>query len=270
MPELPEVESVRRTLVQAEITGRTITAAHIGWAKTVKAPSATEIAAALTGRTIGQVQRRGKYLVFPLSGSAPATFVIHLGMTGWLWLDQQSKAPHPMIRHTFPLDDGRELRFEDSRKFGKMWLVNDTSEALPKLSPEPLGPDFTTEWLVGSLAGRKAPVKALLLDQSIAAGLGNLYTDECLFLARIHPERPASELSVDEVVRLRQGIIEALTAAFGVYDRAREQYWPDQPDALAAWTHPRERGAECPLCGTPMLTTRVRGRGTCFCPTCQV
>ena len=120
-----------------------------------------------------------------------------------------------------------------------------------------------------SLAGRNAPVKALLLDQSIASGLGNLYADESLFLAGIRPERPASGLSVDEVARLRKAIVAALTAAFGVYDRARDQHWPDPPAALTAWTLPRDTKAQCPNCGTNMAGTRVRGRGTYYCPKCQ-
>ena len=269
MPELPEVEGVRRTLVRAGLPGRTVTAARVGWTKTVKRPSAAEFVETLPGRTIESVERRGKYLVFPLSGQDGGVFVVHLGMTGRLELQERSRSPDPLTRHAFLLDDERELRFVDSRKFGKMWLAADRSEVLPALSPEPLEADFTTELLAASLAGRNAPIKALLLEQSVAAGLGNLYTDESLYLAGIHPERPASRLSADEVARLRSAIISALTAAFGVYDRARDQHWPDPPVALTAWTHPRTTKAACPMCGAAMAMTRVRGRGTYFCPACQ-
>ena len=113
-------------------------------------------------------------------------------------------------------------------------------------------------------------MKALLLEQSIVAGLGNLYADESLFLSRIHPERPASGLSTDELARLRQAIIDSLTAAYGVYDRARDQHWPDPPTALPTWSHPRDINSPCPNCGANMAAIRVRARGTYFCPKCQV
>ena len=269
MPELPEVESVRRSLIRAELPGRTIASANVGWDNTVKHPSPAEFAAGLAGRTITDVDRRAKYLIFPLSGGDPDTFIVHLGMTGRLQVHPQSRAPDPMTRHAFPLDDGRELRFVDGRKFGKMWLVDEPDDVLPGLSPEPLTDEFTTELLADSLAGRNAPIKAMLLEQSIASGLGNLYADESLFLAGIHPERPASGLSADEIFRLREAIIAALTGAFGVYDRARDQHWPDPPAALTAWTHPRDTKAQCPNCGTNMTAIRVRGRGTYFCARCQ-
>ena len=263
------MEGVRRNLLRAGLPGRTITAASIGWDKTVKTHAAAEFANALAGSTIQDVRRRAKYLLFPLSGATAATLILHLGMTGWLWLHAGAREKPPLIRHVFSLDDGRELRFEDGRKFGKMWLVDDPASVLPPLSPEPLE-EFTTESLAASLSGRGAPIKAMLLEQSIAAGLGNLYADESLFLAGIHPERPASGLSADEVARLRQGIVNALTAAFGVYDRARDQSWPDFPDALTAWTHPRNTNEPCPNCGTAMAATRIRSRGTYYCPACQV
>ncbi len=269
MPELPEVEGVRRNLLRAGLPGRTITAAAVGWDNTVKTPPMAEFAGSLAGSRIEDVRRRAKYLLLPLSGNSTGTLILHLGMTGWLWLHEKSREMHPMIRHVFSLDDGRELRFEDGRKFGKMWLVDDPAAALPSLGPEPLGAEFTTESLAASLAGRKAPVKAMLLEQSIAAGLGNLYADESLFLAGIHPERPASGLTADEVVRLRRGIVDALTAAFGVYDRARDQSWPEFPEAMTTWTHPRNANEPCPNCGGEMAATRIRGRGTWFCPQCQ-
>lgn len=270
MPELPEVENTRRNLVRAGLPGSTITAANITWANTVKKPSAAELAESLKGRTFQDIQRRGKFLIFPLSGGNPATFMVHLGMTGRLQVHHNSQEPHPMTRHSFSLDDGRELRFVDGRKFGKLWLVDSPIEVLPALSPEPFDDEFTVEALAESFAGRKAPVKALILEQSVVSGLGNLYADESLFLAGIHPERPASSLSIDELARLRQAIMDALTAAYGVYDRARDRHWPDPPAALITWSHPRDKAAACPNCGTNMAAIRVRARGTYFCPKCQV
>ena len=269
MPELPEVENTRRNLVRWGLPGSIITSATITWANTVKKPSAVELTDGLKGRAIQSIERRGKFLILPLSGKNPANFIIHLGMTGRLLVQAKSREADPMTRHFFSLEDDRELRFVDGRKFGKLWLVDSTSEALPYMSPEPFDDDFTVETLVESFSGKKAPVKALLLEQGIACGLGNLYADESLFLAGIHPGRPATGLSVDEVARLRQSIIDALSAAYGVYDRAREQYWPDPPTALTTWSHPRDIKALCPNCETNMTAIRIRARGTYFCSKCQ-
>ena len=276
MPELPEVESVRRSLLRSGLAGRTITGADIGWANTVKHPSAEELADSVVGRTVADVGRRAKYLLFPLagpsasSGRAAATLVAHLGMTGNLVVQPGEQPPHPMTRHAFALDDGRELRFVDGRKFGKLWLAEDPGKILPTLGPEPLGDEFTTEWLAGSLAKRNAPVKALLLEQSIAAGVGNIYADEALFLSGIRPDRAASELSADEVVRLRQGIIDCINAGFAVYDRVRDLRWPEPPEPMGTWSHPRDAKTPCPNCGGAMTSMRIRNRGTWYCAACQV
>ena len=270
MPELPEVESVRRSLLRSGLAGRTITGAEVGWANTVKYPSAEEFASSVAGRIIEDIGRRAKYLIFPLVGLPAATLVAHLGMTGNLVVQPREQPPHPMTRHVFSMDDGRELRFVDGRKFGKLWLADDLGKIMPPLGPEPLGSEFTTEWLADSLAKRNAPVKAMLLEQSIAAGMGNIYADEALFLSGISPERPSSELSADEVVRLRQGIIDCINAGFAVYDRARDLRWPDPPEPMGTWSHPRESGTPCPNCGGEMSSTRIRARTTWFCRACQV
>ena len=270
MPELPEVESVRRSLLRSGLAGRTITCADIGWAKTVKHPSAEEFAKLVAGRTVADVGRRAKYLLFPLLGHPTATMVAHLGMTGNLVVQPGEQQSHAMTRHVFELDDGRELRFVDGRKFGKLWLSDDLGKILPPLGPEPLGNEFTTEWLADSLAKRNAPVKALLLEQSIAAGVGNIYADEALFLSGIRPDRKASTLSADEVVRLRQGIIDCINAGFAIYDRVRDQRWPEPPEPMGTWSHPRDASTPCPNCGGEMSSARIRARGTWFCATCQV
>ncbi|MYC37317.1 MAG: formamidopyrimidine-DNA glycosylase [Chloroflexi bacterium] len=270
MPELPEVESVRRSLLRSGLAGRTITRADIGWANSVKHPSAAELASSVAGRTVEDIGRRAKYLLFPLAGQPGATFVAHLGMTGNLVVQPGEQPPHPMTRHAFALDDGRELRFVDGRKFGKLWLAEDLTTILPPLGPEPLGDEFTTEWLAGSFAKRNAPVKALLLEQSIAAGVGNIYADEALFLSGIRPDRPASGLSADEVARLRQGIIDCINAGFAVYDRVRDLRWPEPPEPMGTWSHPRDARTPCPNCGGAMTSMRIRARGTWYCAACQV
>ena len=276
MPELPEVENTRRYLIQAGLPGRTfIGVAKIGWAKAVQTPSLEDFAAGLSGRKVRAVDRRGKYILFQLSrGDSPQrvgapTLIIHLGMTGGLRVQLPSHPVHPMVRHTFYLDDGSELRFIDGRKFGKLWLANDPEEVLPTLGPDPLGGQFTPEVLAQGFHRRNAPVKALLLEQSIVSGMGNLYADESLFLAGINPLRPASELSAEEVARLRNAIVSALTDAVEKYDQSRNEGWPDPPLGLSAWSIPRERGGSCPRCTGPISAVRVRGRGTRFCPRCQ-
>ena len=216
--------------------------------------------------------RRGKYILIPLrveDENRESTFIVHLGMSGGLSVQPAGQPEPPMTRHSFLLDDGRELRFSDGRKFGKLWLVDGPEEVLPPLSPDPLGDGFTAESLAGSLAGRRAPIKALLLEQSVAAGIGNLYADESLYLSGIHPERPGADLSPDEVARLREQVRQVLANSVALYDRAREETWPNPPRALTAWTIPRKEGEVCPRCGTPMAVTRVRARTTWFCPACQ-
>lgn len=268
--------------MRSGLAGRTITGADIGWANTVKHPSAEELAESVVGRMVEDVRRRAKYLLFPLSvppassghstisGRAAVTLVAHLGMTGNLVVQPRQQTPHPMTRHAFALDDARDLRFVDGRKFGKLWLAEDLSSILPPLGPEPLGDEFTTEWLADSFARRNAPVKALLLEQSIAAGVGNIYADEALFLSGIRPDRVASGLSADELARLRQGIIDCINAGFAVYDRARDLRWPEPPEPMGTWSHPRDAKTPCPNCGGTMASTRIRNRGTWYCPACQV
>jgi formamidopyrimidine-DNA glycosylase len=267
MPELPEVENMRRYLVQAGLPGRTITGFRTGWPKSVRKPALEKFVLGLSGRRVEAVHRRAKYLLFPLNTGS--VLILHLGMTGGLRLQDRAQPAHPMVHHVFFLDDGRELRFQDGRKFGKLWLVQNASEVLPTLGPEPLGEDFTPQALGQALAGRNAPVKALLLEQSIVAGMGNLYADESLYLAGIHPLRPASGLSDADVSRLRDAIVAALTSAVAQYDRGRAEGWPEPPLGLEAWTISRQPGAPCPRCGSPISGIRVRGRSTYFCPQCQ-
>ena len=272
MPELPEVENARRCLVQAGLPGRIFTGANIGWAKTVKKPGLEDFVLGLRGSRVLAANRRGKYILLPLEGGdgqMPRTLILHLGMSGGLFVQPQSQEEPPMVRHSFPLDDGRELRFVDGRKFGKLWLVDDPQEVLPPLSPDPLEDGFTSELLAENLSGRNAPIKALLLEQSIAAGVGNLYADESLFLAGINPSRPAADLSTEEIGRLRQSIVDVLTTAAAIYDQSRVDNWPDPPRALHTWTIPRAADDPCPRCGSPIATTRVRARGTYFCTECQ-
>ena len=271
MPELPEVENTRRYLIEAGLPGKTFSLVNIGWANSVKHPSLEDFVLGLPGRTVQAVNRRGKYLILPLNTGE--TLVLHLGMTGGIRLHPKSQATPPMTRHTLELDGesdgGSELRFIDPRKFGHLWLVDDLPQAVPVMGPEPLEDGFSRAALAQALAGRKAPIKALLLEQSIVAGLGNLYADEALYLSGIHPERAADGLSQEEVARLRDAIVGALNRALSQYDQGRKDQWPDPPFGLATWTIPRKSGEPCVKCAAPMELIRVRARSTYFCPYCQ-
>ena len=267
MPELPEVENTRQYLLRSGLVGRRLGAPEITWANTIREPSVGEFIEGVAGRRVTDVLRRGKYLSAPLDDGYH--LVLHLGMTGRLRIHDGDSEPPPMVRHTFPLDDGREMRFIDPRKFGHLWLLSDPADAMSKMGPEPLEPSFTAGMLADALAGRKAPMKALLLEQSVIAGLGNLYADESLFLAGIHPERQGNTLSDDEVSRLHQSIVTTLTRSTEAYAEARDAEWPDPPTALSPWTIPRAPGTPCPQCGAEVRLLRVRNRSTWYCPQCQ-
>jgi formamidopyrimidine-DNA glycosylase len=268
VPELPEVETIMHELAP-HIVGRTITSVELFWDRTVRQPSADEFRKRLAGQRITGVSRRGKYLLIKLEGTD--TLVIHLKLTGSLW---QRLPPEGMrfVRAMIGLDDGCSIYFRDPRKFGKMWLVPDAAVATGVLGPEPLEPDFTAGVLATRLKRHKIPVKAAILDQGIIAGVGNMYADEALFSARIHPTRPADNLTVAEVKRLHRAILQVLLAGIGNKGASVENYY--RPDGSKGSAHTEfkvahQRGGSCPRCGSPIEYMKVRGRGTYYCPKCQ-
>ena len=267
MPELPEVENTRQYLLRSGLVGRRFLAPDITWPKTVHEPSVGEFIEGVARRCVTDLRRRGKYLIAPLDDDQ--FLVLHLGMTGSLRIHDAEREPPPMVRHTFPLDDGREMRFVDPRKFGHLWLLPNPSDAMRKMGPEPLEPTFTADALAEALSTRKSPIKALLLEQSVIAGIGNLYADEALFLSGIHPERTASDLSDGEIGALHAAIVQALSHSVSAYAAAREAEWPDPPVALSPWSIPRSADEPCPRCSGGMAVIRVRGRSSWHCPTCQ-
>jgi formamidopyrimidine-DNA glycosylase len=196
-------------------------------------------------------------------------------MTGSLLLKRKGENPpmtSPYVRATFRLDDGTEMLFTDRRKLGTISLVKDESELNEKLGPEPLDPDFTPQVLAKRLSSRKAPIKAVLCDQEVIAGIGNMYADEALFFARIHPLREANSLSEGEIKRLHQAIRDVLTRAIGNggasisdYRRPTGEKGSQQYDFYAA----HRGGQTCKVCATPIERITVRNRGTYFCPKCQ-
>ena len=265
MPELPEVETIKNELAP-HIIGRAVTGITLFWQGIVRQPSVEEFCARLIGQKITGIGRRGKYLIFDLtSGEA---LIIHLKMSGSLLL----KPPERFTRAILHLDGGTKLFFRDPRKFGAMWLVEDKNTVVDKLGPEPLEADFTPKILAQRLSKHTAPIKAVLCDQNFVAGIGNMYADEALFSARIHPLRSGKSLSQQEVERLHRAIRQVLSAAINNKGASVDTYF--RPDGQIGTAHFQfkvaHRGGEpCPVCGTPIQRLPVRNRGSYFCPKCQ-
>jgi len=266
MPELPEVESIKNELLP-QIAGRYISGITLFWAGIVRQPSVEEFCSRLIRQRLTGAARRGKYLIFNLtSGEA---LIIHLRMTGSLLL----KPPSEYTRAIIHLDKDINIFFRDPRKLGAMWLVRDVDSIVGKLGPEPLAASFTPQILLERLAKRGAPIKALLCDQTFIAGIGNMYADEALFSARIHPLRLGKSLSQDEVKRLHNSIQKVLLSAIGYKGASVDTYLRPSGEPGTAHFHfqvaHRLGGNLCPVCGTPIEHIAVRNRGTYFCPKCQ-
>jgi len=265
MPELPEVETIKNELIP-RVIGRQITNVTILDDKIVRQPSVAEFCSRLIGQKISGIGRRGKYLIFGLSGGE--ALIIHLKMTGSLLL----KPPERFTRAVIQLDDGTKIFFRDPRKFGAMWLVENKNAIINKLGPEPLKIDFTPKVLARRLSQRTAPIKALLFDQKFVAGIGNMYADEALFRARIHPLRSGKSLSPEEIKRLHRAIQQTLSAAIKSKGASVENYF--RPDGQIGTAHfefkvAHGRGKNCPVCGSAIERILVRNRGSYFCPGCQ-
>lgn len=272
MPELPEVETVRRTLERL-IVGRTIERVSVRLPRIVQRAEPEVFCRALAGQTIREVGRRGKFLRIVMDD---VTLVSHLRMEGRYGLYD---AEEPAETHThviFHFTDGKELRYKDVRQFGTMEIfpAGKELEAPPlcKLGAEPLDEAFTLAKFKRILAGRTTKMKPLLLDQSHIVGIGNIYVDESLFRARIHPERTADSLSGLEWKRLHAAIVSTLTEAVEAGGSSIKSYVNGQGEMgmfqqrLSVYGR---KGEPCPSCGGPIAKTVVGGRGTHFCPKCQ-
>lgn len=270
MPELPEVEYVARQL-RADLVGHTIVRASVGWSRSIQGMDATEFVGRMAGHEVRGIGRRGKYLLIYLDGDE--VLVVHRRMSGNLILaDEDDEVLY--VRVAFDLDDGRRLLYSDPRKFGRIALVaaEGLEHSLPALGPEPLEPEFTPEALAARLAGRERPIKALLMDQSVVAGLGNIYADESLFRAGIHPLRAAGSLTRSEVAALHAGIQGALLTGIEhggtTFGRHRDAY-NEAGMNLEHLEVYRRTGLPCVHCGTAVQRIVVAQRGTHFCPQCQ-
>jgi formamidopyrimidine-DNA glycosylase len=274
MPELPEVETIARDLNTAGLIGNRLTGARVYWGRTIAEPSAAEFCRLIRTQQIAAIGRRGKFLVIDLAGGW--RLLMHLRMSGRLHLVPSGTKRLAHEHVTLALDDGRELRFHDTRKFGRVYLVPDAGEILESLGPEPLAPSFTVARLFKMMRDRSRQVKPLLLDQRFVAGLGNIYTDEALWEAKIHPCRLSDSLSPNEAMALHAGIRKVLrrglknlgtslgTGKANFYSVGRRR--GRNRDELKVF---RRTGEPCPRCRTLIERLVVGQRSTHICPNCQ-
>ena len=274
MPELPEVESVRVAL-EAPLRGRRIEGVRLPDERCAAHPAAEAFCDGLRGRAFSALGRRGKFLYAALDDGGK--LVVHLRMTGRLLLAEAGEASAAHTRAAFLLDDGRELRFVDARRFGRLWLLRpgeeDTYTGMAGLGPEPDDPALNAAYLRGACGKSRRAVKACLLDQSVVAGIGNIYSDEILYVARIRPDRPACSLSAEEWERLAEYIprvvrffTEKNLVTFEEYRQSAGLEYRNTP-WLRVYGH---AGEACDICGTALERRVIGGRSSVFCPNCQV
>ena len=275
MPELPEVETVVRDLWAAGLLGRRIVAARVYWRSTITDMSVAAFRAEVRGCRVVGLQRRGKYIVVALSGTR--FLLIHLRMTGALSFARAGTRRGAHDHVILGLDDGRELRFRDPRKFGRWELVRDPVARLAGLGPEPLDPQFTAARFIERLRTRRGMLKPLLLNQAFVAGLGNIYVDEALWEARLHPQRRADSLAPAECRKLhgaiRKVLLRGIAAMGTTLGQGSTNFYSvsgrpgRNKDGLKVF---RRTGLPCPRCGSPVTRMRLGQRSTHICPSCQV
>jgi formamidopyrimidine-DNA glycosylase len=271
MPELPEVETVRRQL-QASLPGRSIVGVCFTEARPplLRGISDQEFVDTVRGAGIVAVRRCGKWLIVDLDINR--CLVAHLRMTGRWFLRRTGDPKDAYLRSKLTLDNGDELRWCDVRKFGTWDLVTDPGEITGDSGPEPLGDTFTAAQLVAEATGRRAPIKAFLLDQRRLAGLGNIYADESLWRAHIHPLRPAGTITPEEAERLRSAIVEVLHEALESGGSSMRDYLDSngrRGGFQERWRVYKREGSPCARCGAIIEKTKIAGRGSRYCPTCQ-
>lgn len=278
MPELPEVESVVQGLNQM-ILGEKIKKVEVRWPRIIESPAVPEFKDRLEGQIFEEVKRRGKFILFYLTTDV---LISHLRMEGKYQLAHpQTEIEDPFdTKHThvvFHLESGDELRYLDVRKFGRMSLVEKGLEfkhkSLAKLGPEPVAEEFKLKDMQEFLTRRTKAIKGVLLDQQVVVGIGNIYADEILFKAKIHPIRPANSLTATEETSLHEAIISILAEAVqkgGTTIRSYENAFGEIGNYQKQLKVYGKTGEPCVRCGTKIEKIKVAGRGTHFCPTCQV
>lgn len=266
MPELPEVESTVRYL-EERVVERTIVSSAVYWARTVATHTPKDFSGSVAGATIEAVIRRGKFIGLKLRGCSERHLFVHLRMSGSLDVIAAGTEVATHDRVILELDNGKSIRFNDTRKFGRMYLCDTPERVVGDLGVEPLSDDFSPEVLYSITRGRKTSAKALLLDQRAIAGLGNIYVDESLWKAKIHPLMPAARLSQSQCVELYEAITSTLEQAISLSGT-------DFGDGVvhdgmyAPLVYARD-DEPCSRCNAVIRKTRVQQRGTHYCPHCQ-
>ncbi len=271
MPELPEVETVVRGL-RPVLVGRTLQGLWCDWPRAVHSPSFEEFADRVRGQRVLAVERRAKYIVIQLEHDY---LLVHLKMTGRLYVSPCDRVQDAdrWVHVRFPLDGAEELRFSDSRKFGRVYLTSDPARITGDLGPEPLAEAFSAAEFAQRLKLRDKGIKALLLDQTFIAGVGNIYADEALFRARIHPLTRSRDLTDAQITTLYEAVRAAL--ADGIAREGASVNWYRKADGSrgsaqdSLFVYGRD-GQPCRVCGTLLQKIRVAQRGTHFCPSCQL
>ena len=272
MPELPEVETIARKL-RPHLLGKTIREADLRWARTLAFPSPRKFKAQIKGQEIKEVTRRAKFFILHLSDFS---LLIHLRMSGDLYMKDSKIRPSKhdrLILRLLPaqssgLEDPSNLIFNDTRKFGRVWLTVDPNEVLGRLGPEPLSKRFTLEWLYTALHNKHRQLKPLLLDQTFLAGLGNIYTDESLHLAKLNPLAVSDSITVKQAEALHEAIRTVLKQ--GIRRNGASIDWVYRGGEFQNYFRVYDRaGKPCPVCGTNIERIIVGQRSTHFCPKCQ-
>jgi formamidopyrimidine-DNA glycosylase len=271
MPELPEVETIRRYLLQGNqtspsILGKKILKADLLWNRTLADPDPEEFLTRIIGQYVTGVGRRGKNLLIQLSRD---TLIIHLRMSGDLIVEEKTAPIEKHYRLVIYFSDQFRLAFNNIRKFGRVWLTPDPELLLGNLGPEPLSDQFTRQIFKELLHSRSRQLKYFLMDQELIAGLGNIYTDEALHRAKLHPSRKSDDLSTREVDRLWSAIREVLQE--GIINQGSSIDWMYQGGDYQKYLSVYNlEGKPCKKCQTPIQRTRIAQRSTYFCPVCQV
>ena len=274
MPELPEVQTIVNDLKTAGVEGTTIKGAKVFWSRTIAEPSAKAFCNRIRGKSVSVIRRRGKFIVFDFNNGE--NLLIHLRMSGRLHL-VSNDLPRQKHEHVILIfADGRQLRFHDTRKFGRLYLTSEAEKILDRLGPEPLAADYTHHIFAKNLSRRKRMLKPLLLDQTFIAGLGNIYVDEALWESKIHPRRIAATLTESEIRALHRAIPRVLkrglknlgtslgTGKTNFYSVAKHQ--GRNRDELKVF---RRTDLPCPRCQTKIQRIIVGQRSTHICPRCQ-
>ncbi len=270
MPELPEVETVAR-LIRPGLVGRRITNVSVTWKRSIGSQTVPSFVSAVTGARFDSIERRAKYIVMSLGERG--ALVGHLRMTGRMHVEAADWDPGKFAKVRLDLDDGRAFHFIDVRKFGRLEFVRDPAARLADIGPEPLGPEFTAEWLGQALSSRRRALKPLLLDQTFVAGLGNIYVDESLHRSGLHPLCLSNRVSASQAVLLQHEIRSVLSEAIEREGSSFDVFYRTPEGNPGSFQHQfrvyGRTGEPCRACGTPIVRSVVGQRGTHTCPMCQ-